>query len=193
LPHSAQLSRCPWAGSDPAYIRYHDEEWGVPVWDDITQFEFLVLEINQAGLSWKTVLDKRRRYREVYDGFDPATVAGYGEEKISQLLADPGIIRNRKKIEASIHNAAGVLEIQKEFGSFSSYLWGFTGSKPVVGGWEEDSRIPPRTELSDKIAADLKNRGFKFIGSTIIYAHLQATGIVNDHLVSCFRYRELII
>lgn len=191
MAQPASISRCPWAGSDPAYIRYHDEEWGVPVWDDITQFEFLVLEINQAGLSWKTVLDKRRRYREVYDGFDPATVAGYGEEKISQLLSDPGIIRNRKKIEASIHNAARVLEVQKEFGSFSSYLWSFTGSKPIIGGWTGDSDIPPRTGLSDQIAADMKKRGFKFIGSTIIYAHLQATGIVNDHLASCFRYREL--
>jgi len=193
LARQTGVSRCPWAGSDPAYVRYHDEEWGVPVWDDITQFEFLVLEINQAGLSWKTVLDKRRRYREVYDGFDPAVVAGYGEEKISQLLADSGIIRNRRKIEASIHNAARVLEVQKEFGSFSGYLWSFTGAKPVVGRWEADSRVPPRTELSDKIAVDLKKRGFKFIGSTIIYAHLQATGIVNDHLTSCFRYRELTV
>lgn len=185
------MKRCPWAENDGLLTVYHDEEWGVPVHDNRKHFEFLVLEINQAGLSWKTVLNKRERYRAVYDGFDPAAVAGYGDDKISRLLGDAGIIRNRKKIEASIHNARRFLEVQKEFGSFDSFLWGFTGGKPVVNSRQNESDIPATTELSDRVSRDLKSRGFKFVGSTIVYAHLQAVGVVNDHVVGCFRYRQL--
>ena len=185
------MDRCTWAESDD-FFKYHDEEWGVPVYDDRKHFEFLILEINQAGLSWKTVLNKRERYRTVFDNFEPAKVAGYGDKKITELLNDAGIIRNRKKIEASVHNAKRFLEIQKEFGSFVNYIWDFVGGKPLVNSWQSDSQIPPRTELSDSISDDLKKRGFKFVGSTIIYAHLQAVGIVNDHITSCFRYKQLI-
>ncbi len=187
------MKRCPWCEhNDEFYIKYHDEEWGVPVHDDRTHFEFLVLEISQAGLSWKTVLKRRNHYRKVYDNFDPAKVAKYDDEKIIQLLNDTGIIRNRRKIEASIHNAKRFLEIQEEFGSFDSYIWNFVNNKPLVNSWRHDSDIPPRTELSDAISNDLKKRGFKFIGPTIIYAHMQAVGIVNDHIVNCFRYRQLV-
>jgi len=185
------MDRCPWSENDELYIKYHDEEWGVPVHNDRKHFEFLVLEINQAGLSWKMVLKKRNHYRKVYDDFNPAKVARYDEEKITKLLNDAGIIRNRRKIEASIHNAKRLLGIQKEFGSFSSYIWSFVNNKPLVNSWELDSDIPARTELSDAVSNDLKIRGFKFIGSTIIYAHLQAVGIVNDHIISCFRYKQL--
>ncbi len=186
------MYRCPWSESDDLYIRYHDEEWGVPIHDERKHFEFLVLEINQAGLSWKTVLRKRNHYRKVYDNFEPAKVAKYDDEKIIQLLNDAGIIRNRRKIEASIHNAKRFLEIQAEFGSFDSYIWNFVNNKPLVNSWGYDSDIPPRTELSDAISNDLKKRRFKFIGSIIIYAHLQAVGIVNDHIVDCFRYKQLV-
>jgi DNA-3-methyladenine glycosylase I len=185
------ITRCPWSENDPLLTRYHDEEWGVPVHDDRKHFEFLVLEVNQAGLSWKTVLAKRERYREVYDGFDPVAAAGYGDEKIALLLNDPGIIRNRKKIEASIENARRFLQVQKEFASFDNFLWGFVGGRPVVNSWRDQSDIPPRTELSDKVSAELRARGFKFAGSTIVYAHLQAVGVVNDHIAGCFRYRQL--
>ncbi len=186
------MHRCPWPENDELYIRYHDEEWGVPIHDERKHFEFLVLEINQAGLSWKTVLRKRNHYRKVYDNFDPTKVAKYDDAKIIQLLNDTGIIRNRRKIEASIHNAKRFLEIQEEFGSFDSYIWNFVNNKPLVNSRRHDSDIPPRTELSDAISNDLKKRGFKFIGSTIIYAHLQAVGIVNDHIVDCFRYKQLV-
>jgi len=185
------MDRCAWPGNDQLYIRYHDEEWGVPVHDDRKHFEFLVLEINQAGLSWKTVLRKRDHYRKVYDDFNPVKVASYNDEKITQLLNDAGIIRNRRKIEASIHDAKRLLEIQNEFGSFDSYIWSFVNNKPLVNSWKHDSDIPARTELSDAVSKDLKIRGFKFIGSTIIYAHLQAAGIVNDHVTGCFRYKQL--
>jgi DNA-3-methyladenine glycosylase I len=185
------MNRCPWSESDELYIKYHDEEWGVPVHDDRKHFEFLVLEINQAGLSWKTVLRKRDHYRKVYDNFNPIKVAGYDEAKITQLLNDAGIIRNRRKIEASIHNAKQLLDIQKVFGSFDSYIWSFVNNKPLVNSWKRDLVIPASTELSDTVSKDLKIRGFKFIGSTIIYAHLQAVGIVNDHIISCFRYKQL--
>lgn len=185
------MNRCPWSENDELYIKYHDEEWGVPVHDDSKHFEFLVLEINQAGLSWKTVLKKRDHYRKVYDGFNPVKVAGYVNGKVAKLLNDTGIIRNRRKVEASIHNAKRFLEIQKEFLSFDNYIWSFVNNKPLVNSWKSDSDIPARTELSDAVSNDLKMRGFKFIGSTIIYAHLQAVGIVNDHIVSCFRYKQL--
>ncbi len=182
------IKRCPWCGqNDELYIQYHDEEWGVPVHDDIKHFEFLVLEINQAGLSWKTVLKKRDNYKKAYDNFDPLKVARYDDQKITQLLNNAGIIRNRRKIEASIHNATRFLEIQREFGSFDSYIWRFVNNKPVVNSWKCDTNIPSSTILSDTISSDLKKRGFKFIGTTIIYAHLQAIGIINDHILDCYR------
>jgi len=185
------MKRCEWPTQDPLYIEYHDKEWGIPVYDDRKHFEFLVLESAQAGLSWITILKKRENYRKAYDGFDPVKVARYSEAKKQKLLADPGIVRNRLKIESSVNNARLFLDIQKEFGSFSAYLWNYTGGKPVCGKWKTLSEIPAKTELSDRIAADLKKRGFRFLGSTIIYAHLQAAGIVNDHITSCFRFREV--
>jgi DNA-3-methyladenine glycosylase I len=185
-------------------MRYHDTEWGVPSFDDRKHFEFLVLESAQAGLSWITILKKRENYRKAYDNFDPEKVARYTEKKKEKLLADPGIVRNRLKIEASITNARCFLEIQKEFGSFSGYIWGFTQKEsaakgrtdranfhPVVGKWKNLSELPARTELSDKIALDMKKRGFRFLGSIILYSHMQATGIVNDHITGCFRYGEI--
>lgn len=186
------MRRCPWCEHTDLERAYHDEEWGVPVFSDEKQFEFLVLESAQAGLSWLTVLRKRENYRCLYDGFDPEKVARYGEEKIQELLSDSGIIRNRKKIEASVNNAARFLEIRKEFGSFCDYLWEFAGGVPVTNAWEELSEIPASTELSVTVSRDLKKRGFRFMGPTIVYAHLQATGVVNDHLVSCFRYEEIL-
>ena len=184
--------RCGWPASDPIYITYHDLEWGVPVREDRKQFEFLVLESAQAGLSWLTILKRREGYREAYDGFDPDLVARYDESRIQLMLQDPGIIRNRKKIESSITNARSFLEIQEQYGTFCSYLWGFTDGRQVVNHFTDLSEIPATSPLSDTIARDLKQRGFKFLGSTIIYAHLQATGLVNDHLVSCFRHKECL-
>ncbi len=187
------MNRCPWSEQNgELYIKYHDEEWGVPVHDDIKHFEFLILEINQAGLSWRTVLTKRDNYRKAYDNFEPRTVAKYDEENVTQLLNNVGIIRNRRKIEASIQNAKRFLDIQREFGSFDRYIWAFVDNKPVVNSWKYDQDIPSKTILSDTISNDLKRRGLKFIGSTIIYAHLQATGIVNDHIIDCFRYKQLL-
>ena len=186
------MRRCPWCERTDIERAYHDSEWGVPVFSDEKQFEFLVLESAQAGLSWLTVLRKREKYRRLYDGFDPEKVAGYGEKKIQELMSDSGIIRNRKKIEASINNAARFLEIQDEFGSFSDYLWRFTGDIPVTNSWERLSEIPAMTELSVMVSRDLKKKGFRFMGPTIVYSHLQATGVVNDHLVSCFRYGEIL-
>lgn len=185
------LNRCPWCGTDELYVRYHDEEWGVPVHDDKKHFEFLVLESAQAGLSWLTVLRKRENYREAYDGFDVEKVARYDEIKINELLQNSGIIRNRRKIEASINNARQFIKVQQEFGSFDKYIWSFVDYKPVVNCWENIQQLPARSELSDRVSKDLQSRGFKFLGSTIIYAHLQATGLINDHLVSCFRYNEI--
>ena len=187
-----EKQRCSWPGSDERYIRYHDEDWGVPVHDDRLHFEFLILEGAQAGLSWSTILYKRENYRKAYEGFDPERVAGFDEKKVSELMADAGIVRNRLKILSSISNAARFLEVQKEFGSFDAYTWGWVDGAPVVGGWTEMAEIPATTPLSDAMSADLKKRGFKFVGSTIIYAHLQAVGVVNDHVVSCFRYPELV-
>ncbi|WFA09289.1 DNA-3-methyladenine glycosylase I [Tissierella sp. Yu-01] len=182
------MNRCPWCIGNELYEKYHDEEWGVPVHDDKKHFEFLVLESAQAGLSWLTILKKRENYRKAYDGFDAEKIAIYGEEKIEELMNNPGIVRNRRKIEASINNAKRFLEVKKEWGSFDKYIWSFVDYKPVRNHWEELSQVPSTTELSDKISKDLKKRGFKFLGSTIIYAHIQATGLVNDHLVTCFRY-----
>lgn len=185
------MKRCPWPGNDAAMLRYHDEEWGVPVHDDRTHFEFLVLESAQAGLSWRTILNRRDGYRRAYEGFDPERIAGYGPLDIERLVADSGIVRNRRKIEASVNNARRLLETAREFGSFSAYLWAFVGGSPVVGAWEEIGEIPPSTPLSDRISIDLKKRGFTFIGTTIVYSHLQATGLVNDHVKACFRFTEL--
>jgi len=186
-----KIKRCEWCESSDLYRAYHDIEWGVPACDDRRHFEFLVLESAQAGLSWITILKKRENYRTAYDGFDPEKVARYKEKKIAALLANPGIVRNRLKVEASINNARRFLEIQKEFGSFSNYMQGFTGGKQIIGKWKTLAEIPARTELSDRVAADLKKRGFKFLGSIIMYSHMQATGIVNDHVRACFRYREI--
>jgi DNA-3-methyladenine glycosylase I len=183
--------RCPWCEGDDLYRRYHDEEWGVPVHDDRKHFEFLVLESAQAGLSWSTILKKRENYRKAYRGFDPEVVAGFGPRDVQRLLNDAGIVRNRLKIESSINNARRFLEVQREFGSFDAYLWGFVGGAAVANRWKTLAEIPATTKLSDTVSKDLKRRGFRFVGSTIIYAHLQAVGLVNDHLVGCFRYGEL--
>lgn len=187
----AEKNRCSWAyGASPLYVPYHDEEWGVPVWDDRRQFEFLTLESAQAGLSWSTILNKREGYRRAFAGFDPEKVARFGAGKIAALLKDPGIVRNRLKVNAAVNNARLFLAVQKEFGSFSKYIWGFVGGRPKVNRWTSLGQLPAVSKESDALSADLKRRGFKFVGSTIMYAHMQATGLVNDHLVSCFRHRE---
>ena len=183
--------RCAWAeGGNELYIRYHDREWGVPVRDDHKQFEFLILEGAQAGLSWSTVLNKRKGYRKVFANFDPVKVARFSEKKIETLIQNPGIIRNRLKIAAAVNNARAFLAIQKEFGSFDAYIWAFVGGKPLQNLWKVMADIPATSPESDALSKDLKQRGLKFVGSTIMYAHMQAAGLVNDHLVSCFRYRE---
>jgi DNA-3-methyladenine glycosylase I len=183
-------TRCWGDGEDPRMTAYHDKEWGRPLHDDRKIFEFLILEGMQAGLSWRTVLYKRENFRKAFHGFDPVKVARYTARDVRRLLADAGIIRNRLKILAAINNARRFLEVQKEFGSFDRYIWGFVGGKPVVNRLKSFSEMPARTPLSDLISQDLKARGFKFVGSTIVYSHLQATGVVNDHLVTCFRYRN---
>lgn len=189
MKKTSEVTRCHWVSSDPLYQAYHDEEWGVPVRDDRRHFEYLVLEANQAGLSWFTVLKKRENFRKAFAGFDPVKVRKFDEEKIEQLMQDAGIIRNRMKIEAAINNAARFIEVQKEFGSFDKYCWQFVGGKPLVNAWKTPKGIPATSKESDAFSADLKKRGFKFVGSTVIYAHMQAVGMVNDHLVSCFRYQ----
>lgn len=186
-------TRCAWVGDDPLYTAYHDREWGVPVYDDRLIFEFLLLEGAQAGLSWATILRKRENYRLAFDGFDPQAVARYGEDDIARLLADPGIVRNRLKVRAAVSNARAFLDVQQEFGAFSTYIWGFVGGRPIQNAWKMIAEIPARTTESDALSKDLVRRGFKFTGSTIVYAHMQATGMVNDHTVDCFRYRELVI
>ena len=188
----SEVIRCGWCLSDQIYIDYHDKEWGVPVYDDQKHFEFLTLESAQAGLSWLTILKRRDGYRRLYDNFNPHTVASYNEKQISIMLNDTGIIRNRLKIESSINNAGKFLDIVEKHGSFSNYFWSFTHGEQIINHWNELKEIPPLTQLSDRISKDLKSRGFKFVGSTTIYAHLQAAGIVNDHLVACFRHREVI-
>jgi DNA-3-methyladenine glycosylase I len=184
-------SRCPWGQANEWSIAYHDGEWGAPAHDDIRHFEFLVLEAAQAGLSWLTILKRRDGYRKAYHGFDPARVARFTARDVQRLLGDAGIVRNRLKVESSINNARCFLKVQKECGSFDAWLWKWTGGKPVVNAWTGQKQIPARTELSDAISKDLKARGFSFVGSTIIYSHLQAVGAVNDHLVSCFRWKEV--
>jgi len=188
---TGHVERCPWSMGSDMYRAYHDSEWGVPVHDDSRQFEFLILEGAQAGLSWSTILNKRDGYRAAYDNFDPVKVASYDERKTAQLLADPGIVRNRLKIAASINNAQRFLEVQNEFGSFDNYIWEFVGGSPIDHCFEKMSEVPATSPESDKLSKDLKKRGFRFVGSTIVYAHMQAAGLVNDHLVSCFRHAEL--
>ena len=184
--------RCSWCGDDPLYRHYHDSEWGVPLHDDQALFEFLILEGAQAGLSWITVLRKRENYRAAFDGFDVARIARYSAGKIASLLQDPGIIRNRLKVEAAVTNAQRFLEVQEEFGSFGDFIWRFVDGKPRQNKWHSISEIPASTPQSDAMSRELKRRGFKFVGSTICYAHMQATGMVNDHTTDCFRYRELV-
>jgi DNA-3-methyladenine glycosylase I len=185
-------NRCPWShGISDAYERYHDCEWGMPARDDATQFEFLILESAQAGLSWSTVLHKREGYRRAFAGFDPVKVARFTPRKIEKLILDPAIIRNRLKIKAAVTNAQAFLVIQEEFGSFADYIWGFVDGKPVPNRWHRQQDVPATSPASDALSKDLKQRGFKFVGSTIMYAHMQATGLVNDHLVDCFRYEEV--
>ena len=190
-PVSADRVRCVWPGTDPLYVAYHDREWGVPVHDDRLLFEFLVLEGAQAGLSWITVLRKREAYRAAFDGFDPERVARYDGRKVRRLLADAGIIRNRQKIEAAIANARAFLEVQGEFGSFDRYVWRFVGGRPKRNAWRTPDQIPAVTPQAESMSRDLKSRGFRFVGPTICYALMQATGLVNDHVVRCFRYREV--
>lgn len=182
------VNKCPWCLKDPIYERYHDEEWGVPVHDDNKHFEFIVLESAQAGLSWLTVLKKREGYRFQYEDFDFNKVANFNEDKIENMLLDKNIIRNRRKIEASINNAKVFIKIREEFGSFDNYIWSYVNGEPIINSWKTLEELPARTELSDTVSSDLKRRGFKFFGTTIAYAHMQATGIINDHLVDCFKY-----
>jgi DNA-3-methyladenine glycosylase I len=184
------VSRCPWPVDD-LYIAYHDTEWGVPLHDDRALFEFLILEGAQAGLSWHIILKKRENYREAFDNFDPQKVARYNKAKLDRLLANPGIIRNRLKIAAAVRNAKAFLAVQEEFGSFDRYIWRFVGGHPIINAHRRMQDVPARTRESDAMSTDLKQRGFTFVGSTICYAHMQATGMVNDHLVTCFRHKEL--
>ncbi|WP_151892549.1 DNA-3-methyladenine glycosylase I [Patiriisocius marinistellae] len=186
-----EKKRCEWCGNDPLYMAYHDEEWGVPVYDDKTLFEFLLLETFQAGLSWITILRKRENFRNAFDGFDYKKIAKYDETKISALLEDTGIIRNKLKVRSAVTNAQAFMEIQKEFGSFSNYIWKFTDGNPIINNFKSMKEVPANTALSDAISKDLKKRGFKFVGSTVIYANMQATGMVNDHAVYCFRHNEV--
>ena len=183
------MKRCNWPTNELA-IAYHDEEWGVPLHNDQRLFEFLILEGAQAGLSWDTILRKRENYRAAFDDFDPNKVARYTDKKVEKLLQNDGIIRNRLKVASAISNAKAFLKVQKEFGSFDNYIWSFVDGKPIVNKWKDSSQIPATSEVSDTISKDLKQRGFNFVGSTIMYAHMQATGMVNDHLMSCFRYKQ---
>ena len=184
-------TRCKWAGPDPLYVRYHDREWGVPLHDDRKLFEFLILEGAQAGLSWITILKKRRNYRKAFDNFNPRKIAEYTPEKIEALLSDEGIIRNKLKIHAAVQNAGAFLRVKKEFGSFDAYIWQFTGGRPVKNAWNAHEDIPSNTEESTAMSRDLKKRGFAFIGPTICYAFMQAVGMVNDHTTDCFRYNQM--
>jgi DNA-3-methyladenine glycosylase I len=184
------MRRCPWATTE-LYVQYHDQEWGMPVRDDRLLFEFLVLEGAQAGLSWETILKKREAYRIAFDQFDPAVIARYGKKKHLALLSDPGIVRNRMKIDAAIQNAKAFLAVQKEFGTFAEYLWGFVGHQPKQNAWKSLKDVPAHTPESNAMSKDLRSRGFEFVGPTICYAFMQAVGMVNDHLVGCFRHSEL--
>lgn len=189
---AAELRRCDWAlaGND-LYRRYHDEEWGVPVWDDRKQFEFLTLESAQAGLSWACILNKREGYRRAFADFDAEKVARFTEKRIAKILENPGIVRNKLKVNAAVNNARRFLEVQDEFDGFAKYLWQFVDGKPTQNKWRHMKEVPPTTSASDAASKDLKARGFKFVGSTIVYAHMQATGMVNDHLVGCFRHKQV--
>ena len=189
----SKLKRCGWASlDDPLYREYHDKEWGVPVHHDRTMFEFLVLEGAQAGLSWGTILRKRENFRRAFDGFDPTRVARYGRKEVRRLLNDAGIVRNRLKVQSAIQNAGAFLAVQQEFGSFDSYIWRFVGDKTKVNRWKNMKEIPAKTPESETMSRDLLSRGFRFVGPTICYAHMQATGMVNDHILDCFRYNELL-
>ena len=188
---ATDVVRCEWAGTDPDMLAYHDTEWGVPVHDDTTHFEFLVLEGAQAGLSWLTILRRRAGYRKAFAGFDPAKVARFTPARVEKLLLDSGIIRNRAKVESAVRNARAFLEVQEEFGSFDAYIWGFVGGRPVVNRWRHLGQLPPTSAESEALSKDLRQRGFGFVGPTIVYAHLQAAGLVNDHVVSCYRFAEL--
>lgn len=190
-PTLTKKKRCAWPGTDPLYVAYHDEEWGVPVHDDRLLFEFLVLEGAQAGLSWITVLRKRDTYRRAFGGFDPEKVARYDKRKVATLMIDAGIVRNRAKIESAIKNARAFLSVQEEFGSFDAYQWRFVDGRPIQNRWRTMAEVPARTAESDALSKDLKQRGFSFVGSTIMYAHMQAVGMVNDHIGGCFRRREV--
>ncbi|MEW6278616.1 MAG: DNA-3-methyladenine glycosylase I [Candidatus Eremiobacterota bacterium] len=185
------MERCPWCGTDPLYVAYHDTEWGVPVHDDRKLFEFVVLEGAQAGLSWLTILRRREGYRLAFSDFDPQKVAAYGLDDIGSLLQDPSIIRNRRKVEGAVVNARAFRKVQEEFGSFDRYIWRFVDGRPIVNRFRSLSELPATTPLAEAVSRDLKKRGFCFVGPTIVYAHMQATGMVNDHLVSCFRHREV--
>jgi DNA-3-methyladenine glycosylase I len=184
--------RCSWCLKTEKYMEYHDEEWGSPVHDDQKHFEFLILEGAQAGLSWLTVLNKREGYRKAFADFDPTKVARFTEAKCEKMLLDPGIVRNRLKVYGAVNNAKRFLEVQKEFGSFDKYIWSFVGNKPIINKWNSLGQVAPTTKESDALSKDLIKRGFKFVGSTVMYSHMQACGLVNDHLVSCFRYKEVI-
>lgn len=184
-------TRCSWCGTDPLYVAYHDQEWGVPVRDDKKLFEFLVLESAQAGLSWRTILGKREGYRRAFANFDPEAVARMGEADVERLVLDPSIVRNRAKIKATLKNARAFLQVQERHGSFAAWQWGFVDGQPLVNRWQSLSELPAKTALSDRMAAECKKLGFSFLGSTVLYAHLQATGTVNDHVVTCFRHAEL--
>jgi DNA-3-methyladenine glycosylase I len=187
------VTRCKWAeGVNLNYIEYHDKEWGVPVFDDRVQFEFLILEGAQAGLSWSTILNKRDGYRKAFAEFDPVKVARFTEKRVEKLLQDPGIVRNRLKVRSAVTNAKAFLAVQKEFGSFSDYVWDFVGGEPIQNRFKKDSDIPATSPESDALSKNLKKRGFKFVGSTIVYAHMQATGLVNDHVVACFRHKPCV-
>jgi len=184
-------TRCAWAGTDPLYVAYHDQEWGVPLHDDRLLFEFLILDGMQAGLSWAIILKKRENFRRLFDNFDPSLIATYDDARVAMLLSDPGIVRNRLKVAAAIQNARAFLDIQKEFGSFDAYIWQFVGGQPKKNAWKGLADIPARTSESDAMSKDLARRGFKFVGSTICYAFMQAAGLVNDHTVDCFRYNQV--
>ena len=185
------MKRCDWCGSDPLYVSYHDDEWGVPVHDDRRLFEFLILEGAQAGLSWLTILKKRENYRKAFEGFDAGRIARYGGQDIARLLQDSGIVRNRLKIEAAVRNARGVLNIREEYGTLDAFLWRYVDSTPVQNAWKGMAELPAKTKVSDLMSKDLKKRGFNFVGSTICYSFMQAVGMVNDHATDCFRYKEI--
>jgi len=186
-----ETERCGWCGDDPLYVAYHDEEWGVPVHDDTLLFEFLVLEGAQAGLSWLTILRKRESYRKAFSGFDPEKVARFDRRKLERLLQNPGIVRNRLKVQSAVRNARTFLRVRDEFGSFSAYQWRFVDGRPIRNRWRRLEELPARTPGTDAMSLDLKQRGFSFVGPTIVYSHMQAVGMVNDHLIGCFRHREV--